>query len=205
MLTVSIVTPKEKEMGKKSSTLPLPEVQIKQHFGDTLTSFRVARITKDWIVIICNESAITKFDKERGLAAGAFKDRRSMAPSRLTQESLDRMKKLSQEFGGRWDSGWKPKKAPPAVVLTPEQKEADFKDRLEDIKKYREEHFQVVVEDHPNWSDSDVNLRITTGGNHWTSVPLTNAEVPKVIEALQDYLTSITTCDKVSCDGGSDG
>ena len=72
---------------------------VEPHWGRTM-KYRVARITKNWIVVMWNEKATGKFSRRDGYSAGAFRYRQSLTPSKVV--NLEELNKLAEDNGGTW-------------------------------------------------------------------------------------------------------
>lgn len=59
---------------------------------------------------------------------------------------------------------------------------------FDDLKAYRQKHFQVTSRTAKSWYDSEVVLEITSNGTQWQSIGLMKEEIPAVIAELQKHL-----------------
>lgn len=82
-------------------------VELIPHWGKPYHR-EVARITKNWIIVILNEVATQKFSRKDGYRPRTFRD--SWIPTRLSAESLRKINEFAESQGGTWNSGWKPAK-----------------------------------------------------------------------------------------------
>jgi hypothetical protein len=69
----------------------------------------VVRVTRNWIVVYCNEFATMKYRRCDGESAGAYRDRASIAMPRIPQLYVDFINAAVGD-GKTWDGGFKPMK-----------------------------------------------------------------------------------------------
>ena len=105
--TTKRVSVKFKTHEKYSPNLALPVAKVNAKWRG-MTENLVARITKKWFMVVCNECVVQKYDRDRGYSAGAFRDRMSLTPNKIL--NFEELNAYAELHGGTWDSGWKPRK-----------------------------------------------------------------------------------------------